>query len=150
MTELIVPLIMCGGAGTRLWPASREGLPKQFLPLFGRLSTFQETIRRVSDPALFGRPIIRRDGSPKNAEDSGASMAKPMRTRLAAPLPAGIGNRTTWFFSSQSKSAGWPPAISGPLGVRESWMTTSPATGALNSHARMPFSYSIDCSSAVA
>src|SRR5205085_1708301 len=58
MTELIVPLIMCGGAGTRLWPASREGLPKQFLPLFGRLSTFQDTMRRVSDPALFGRPII--------------------------------------------------------------------------------------------
>ena len=49
---------MCGGAGTRLWPASREGRPKQFLPLFGPLSTFQETIRRVSDPALFGRPII--------------------------------------------------------------------------------------------
>ena len=31
----IVPLIMCGGAGTRLWPASRENRPKQFLPLFG-------------------------------------------------------------------------------------------------------------------
>jgi len=49
---------MCGGAGTRLWPASRENRPKQFLPLFGPRSTFQETIRRVSDPALFGRPII--------------------------------------------------------------------------------------------
>jgi len=49
---------MCGGAGTRLWPASRENRPKQFLPLFGPHSTFQETIRRVSDPALFGRPII--------------------------------------------------------------------------------------------
>jgi len=54
----IIPLIMCGGAGTRLWPASRENRPKQFLPLFGPNSTFQETIRRVSDPALFGRPII--------------------------------------------------------------------------------------------
>jgi mannose-1-phosphate guanylyltransferase/mannose-6-phosphate isomerase len=49
---------MCGGAGTRLWPASRENRPKQFLPLFGPLSTFQETIRRVSDPALFGRPVV--------------------------------------------------------------------------------------------
>src|SRR5579862_4783384 len=49
---------MCGGAGTRLWPASRESRPKQFLPLFGRYSTFQETIRRVSDPTLFGRPIV--------------------------------------------------------------------------------------------
>ena len=49
MTEPIIPLIMCGGAGTRLWPASREGRPKQFLRLFGPRSTFQETIRRVSD-----------------------------------------------------------------------------------------------------
>ena len=49
---------MCGGAGTRLWPASRENRPKQFLQLFGKFSTFQETLRRVSDPSLFGRPII--------------------------------------------------------------------------------------------
>jgi mannose-1-phosphate guanylyltransferase / mannose-6-phosphate isomerase len=58
LAQPIIPLIMCGGAGTRLWPASRENRPKQFLPLFGPLSTFQETIRRVSDPDLFGRPII--------------------------------------------------------------------------------------------
>lgn len=58
MATPIVPLIMCGGAGTRLWPASRENRPKQFLPLFGRYSTFQETVRRVSNPALFGRPIV--------------------------------------------------------------------------------------------
>jgi mannose-1-phosphate guanylyltransferase/mannose-6-phosphate isomerase len=54
----IIPLIMCGGAGTGLWPASRENRPKQFLLLLGRYSTFRETIRRVSNSALFGRPII--------------------------------------------------------------------------------------------
>jgi mannose-1-phosphate guanylyltransferase/mannose-6-phosphate isomerase len=54
----IVPLIMCGGAGTRLWPSSREGRPKQFLPLLGSRSTFQETMLRVSDPATFARPIV--------------------------------------------------------------------------------------------
>ena len=53
---------MCGGAGTRLWPASRENRPKQFLPLFGTLSTFQETVRRVADPALFARPIVVTNG----------------------------------------------------------------------------------------
>ncbi len=58
MSERIIPLIMCGGAGTRLWPASREGRPKQFLQLFGPRSTFQETLLRVSDPALFERPVI--------------------------------------------------------------------------------------------
>ena len=58
MTRRIIPLIMCGGAGTRLWPASREVRPKQFLPLFGKRSTFQETLLRVSEASLFERPII--------------------------------------------------------------------------------------------
>ena len=58
MDRRIIPLIMCGGAGTRLWPASREVRPKQFLPLFGTRSTFQETLLRVSDAALFERPIV--------------------------------------------------------------------------------------------
>jgi len=58
MTKHIVPLIMCGGAGTRLWPSSRENRPKQFLQLFGPHSTFQETVLRVSDSGLFGRPVI--------------------------------------------------------------------------------------------
>jgi mannose-1-phosphate guanylyltransferase/mannose-6-phosphate isomerase len=58
MVSHIIPLIMCGGAGTRLWPASREVRPKQFLPLFGTRSTFQDTLLRVSDPALFERPIV--------------------------------------------------------------------------------------------
>src|SRR3954453_3402418 len=58
MAKRIIPLIMCGGAGTRLWPASREVHPKQFLPLFGPRSTFQDTLLRVSDADLFERPII--------------------------------------------------------------------------------------------
>src|SRR6201996_9467614 len=58
MSRRIIPLIMCGGAGTRLWPASREVRPKQFLPLFGARSTFQDTLLRVSDSDLFERPII--------------------------------------------------------------------------------------------
>ena len=58
MNRRIIPLIMCGGAGTRLWPASREVHPKQFLPLFGARSTFQDTLLRVSDAALFERPVV--------------------------------------------------------------------------------------------
>src|SRR5258705_14010060 len=58
MDRRIIPLIMCGGAGTRLWPASREVRPKQFLPLFGTRSTFQDTMLRVSDAKLFERPIV--------------------------------------------------------------------------------------------
>jgi mannose-1-phosphate guanylyltransferase/mannose-6-phosphate isomerase len=53
----IIPLIMCGGAGTRLWPASREGRPKQFIQFFGSRSTFQDTLLRLLD-SLFERPIV--------------------------------------------------------------------------------------------
>ena len=58
MNRRIIPLIMCGGAGTRLWPASRDVRPKQFLSLFGARSTFQDTLLRVSDKDLFERPIV--------------------------------------------------------------------------------------------
>jgi len=58
MSKRIIPLIMCGGAGTRLWPASREDRPKQFLRLFGARSTFQDTVLRVSDVTLFERPVV--------------------------------------------------------------------------------------------
>ncbi len=58
MAKLIHPVILCGGAGTRLWPASRDSRPKQFLKLLGPFSTLQETVRRVSDPAIFAKPLI--------------------------------------------------------------------------------------------
>ncbi len=45
---VVFPVILCGGAGTRLWPASRPNTPKQFLDLVGDLSLFQETARRVA------------------------------------------------------------------------------------------------------
>ncbi|MCZ8316701.1 mannose-1-phosphate guanylyltransferase/mannose-6-phosphate isomerase [Phreatobacter sp.] len=56
--RLIVPVILSGGAGTRLWPASREAYPKQFLPLLGARSTFEETLARVADRTIFADPII--------------------------------------------------------------------------------------------
>jgi mannose-1-phosphate guanylyltransferase / mannose-6-phosphate isomerase len=58
MTAKIIPVILCGGGGTRLWPVSRESMPKQFVPLIGQGSTFQQVITRISKPELFGRPII--------------------------------------------------------------------------------------------
>src|SRR5438445_12100091 len=58
MTGQIVPVIMCGGAGMRLWPASRESMPKQFVPLIGQASTFQQVLARITDPELFARPIV--------------------------------------------------------------------------------------------
>lgn len=57
MPSPIIPVLLAGGAGTRLWPVSRDALPKQFLPLVGDRSTYQETLLRVKDP-MFGPPIV--------------------------------------------------------------------------------------------
>ena len=45
---VIVPVILCGGSGTRLWPLSRESYPKQFLKLAGTHSLFQQTLLRLA------------------------------------------------------------------------------------------------------
>ena len=49
----VLPFILCGGAGTRLWPLSREAFPKQFHRLTGQETLFQETCRRLSG-SVFG------------------------------------------------------------------------------------------------
>lgn len=54
----ITPVILSGGAGTRLWPMSNETRPKQFLPLTGRLTMFEMTLQRCQDRSLFAGPII--------------------------------------------------------------------------------------------
>ena len=53
----ILPVILCGGSGTRLWPSSRESRPKQFIPLLDELSNFQHTARRFVHPA-FAKPLV--------------------------------------------------------------------------------------------
>src|SRR5437588_10504072 len=58
MSSPVIPVLRCGGAGTRLWPVSRESMPKQFVPLVGDRSTFQQTLQRIADPGMFARPII--------------------------------------------------------------------------------------------
>ena len=122
MANPIIPLIMCGGAGTRLWPASRENRPKQFLPLFGSYSTFQETIRRVSDPALFGRPIIVTNGQYRFlvAEQLAAIGAQadillePMRRDSGPAIVAGQRIRPPPRSRTPSWSR-WPPITSSPM-----------------------------------
>lgn len=56
--DLITPVILSGGAGTRLWPLSRAARPKQMLPLIDRLTMLQLTARRTDRADLFGTPIV--------------------------------------------------------------------------------------------
>ena len=54
---MIYPVILCGGSGTRLWPLSRQSMPKQFLNLIGENSLFQQAAQRVSGPD-FADPLV--------------------------------------------------------------------------------------------
>lgn len=58
MTEMIQPVILCGGAGTRLWPESRGTRAKQFLPLTGDESLFRQTLARTPADDAFLPPLI--------------------------------------------------------------------------------------------
>lgn len=54
----IVPVVLSGGSGTRLWPLSREKYPKQLLPLVGDLSMLQATVARMEGLPDLGQPLL--------------------------------------------------------------------------------------------
>lgn len=53
-----VPVILCGGSGTRLWPRSRKARPKPFLPLVGDETLFRATVLRCPVGEGFGDPVV--------------------------------------------------------------------------------------------
>lgn len=56
--DKILPVILSGGSGTRLWPSSRKTLPKQFLPLVSERTLFQETLLRLERLAECLQPLV--------------------------------------------------------------------------------------------
>ena len=92
----IVPLVLAGGAGTRLWPVSRDAMPKQFLPLVGEKSTYQQALMRVSGD-LFAPPIVMtsdafRFFARRQAEEIGVEatvVLEPMRRDSGPAIAAG-------------------------------------------------------------
>jgi len=55
---MLIPLILSGGSGTRLWPVSRKNLPKQFLELAGKGTLFQQTLERTLKLPAVAAPIV--------------------------------------------------------------------------------------------
>jgi mannose-1-phosphate guanylyltransferase len=54
----IHPVILCGGGGTRLWPLSRNTVPKPFLPLVSEETLFEQAVRRVAGDDRFAAPTV--------------------------------------------------------------------------------------------
>jgi mannose-1-phosphate guanylyltransferase len=76
----ITPVILCGGAGTRLWPLSRRARPKQMLALTGPETMLAMTAGRVADRERFAPPIL----------VAAAEQAEPIQAELeAAGIPPG-------------------------------------------------------------
>ncbi|MEO0891761.1 MAG: mannose-1-phosphate guanylyltransferase/mannose-6-phosphate isomerase [Pseudomonadota bacterium] len=57
MAKTIIPVLLCGGSGTRLWPLSRKSYPKQFVQMIGEGSLFQQAALRLSGKG-FAAPMI--------------------------------------------------------------------------------------------
>ena len=56
--KLIVPVLLSGGTGSRLWPLSREAYPKQLLSLLGEKTLLQQTAMRTADKTIFSSPMV--------------------------------------------------------------------------------------------
>jgi mannose-1-phosphate guanylyltransferase len=104
----IVPVILAGGQGTRLWPLSRSARPKQFLPLTGDLSLFQETLKRVSDASRYAAPVVITNADyrfvvAEQAQEIGIALAgillEPVARNTTAAIAAGA------LFAQQSGGA---------------------------------------------
>ena len=67
MTTTVQPVILAGGAGTRLWPISTEKRPKHLLEIVGSGTMLAQTLSRVNDSVLFGPPVI--VGAQSQADD---------------------------------------------------------------------------------
>ena len=93
MAKPLIPVILAGGSGARLWPLSRQLYPKQFLPLLGEKTMLQQTIERLQGLDCQA-PIVVCGGEKKQARTfsmsrpSSKNPTKPLRENIckAAPL----------------------------------------------------------------
>jgi mannose-1-phosphate guanylyltransferase len=58
VSSKIIPVILAGGSGTRLWPLSRASAPKQFIRVMNEETLFHATLKRVADQTVYEAPVV--------------------------------------------------------------------------------------------
>ena len=96
--DTVIPIILSGGSGSRLWPLSRESFPKQFLKLTDEVNNYtflQQTYKRIEDLENLAKPIIIcneehrfivGDQMRKIKTDPGAIILEPLRRNTAPAI----------------------------------------------------------------
>jgi len=109
VAERIYPVILSGGAGTRLWPASNDAVPKPFLALIGETSTFAATVARVTHDALFAAPIVVANRDHRFLINESLDAAGVEGTIILEPEPrdttAAIAAAATWIADHAPRDA---------------------------------------------
>ncbi|HEX4195803.1 MAG TPA: sugar phosphate nucleotidyltransferase [Caulobacteraceae bacterium] len=108
----ILPVILCGGAGTRLWPVSTEAAPKPFHALLSDESLFQATVRRVSSAAggEFLPPMIVCGRMHRGLVETQLA-AMDARASLLVLEPCGRGTAPIAAIASRLAAERWPEAL---------------------------------------
>jgi len=103
-STIIRPVILCGGAGTRLWPVSRQQFPKQLLPVLGDQSLLQQTASRLSSdhfaPAIVVSGEDQRFFIKRQLQDSGADIEAILLEPVGRNTSAAAGLAAEWLCST--------------------------------------------------
>lgn len=96
MNQHIIPVIMAGGKGSRLWPLSRSSAPKQFIQVIDEKTLFQKTLERVSDGETYAAPIVItandfRFTVAEQARETGVALSAILLEPVARNTAAAIG-----------------------------------------------------------
>lgn len=101
---IIRPVILCGGAGTRLWPVSRQQLPKQFLHLVGDQSLLLQTVQRLSGGKFAPAIIVSGEDQRTLVDQELRKTDAPIEAVLLEPMPrntaAAAGIAAAWLKST--------------------------------------------------
>lgn len=91
MTQRVVPVIMAGGKGTRLWPLSRANAPKQFIRVINEKTLFQKALERVSEDEFYDAPVVITN---EDFRFAAAEQAREINAELASILLEPVARNT--------------------------------------------------------